>query len=520
MTRQANLYWQDGEKAAARRDWPSALRAYGAALACDPRHVPSMLGLSSVHIRLGHHRDAQELVMQAHAAGPRVAPLIFAVGQRLRYFNEYQAVIDCFGIAEFAEQAPSQPLAEAAVSLSTMGANQPAMALIERALRRDAMHAGALYFRGNLHTFNGNFDAAEQDYEAALRSDPRLFQSSWMLAGLRKQTSQSNHVERLHEQLKQVTPGRRGEVYVSYAMHKELHDLGEHRQAWTALERGCNAERSLVRYDPVATTEMFAELTRICNADFCSAVSTIAQETTPIFIVGMFRSGTSLIERMLSGHSAVTDGGETLAFTEQMKRATDRAMSGVLNAEIVRRAAHVDFDEVARGYATPARWLAKGRPFFTEKLPSNFLHIGFIAKALPHARIVHLVRDPMDTCFANMRTLFSEVAAYSYDQREMADYYNQYRLLMRHWHSEMPGRVLDVAYSDLVNDPAGQMRRIADYCGLPFEEGMLDLARIGGSVVTASAAQVRQGIVKDRGAAWLPYAQQLQVLRAALDAGP
>jgi len=518
MTMQANLYWQDGEKAAARRDWPSAVHAYGAALACDPTHVPSLLGMSSVYSRLGRHRDARDLVLQAHAAGPRLAPLIFGVGQRLRYFNEYQAVIDCFGKAAFAEQAPPQPLAEAAVALSTMGANEPATALIDRALRRDPKHAGSLYFRGNLRTFNGDFDAAEQDYESALRFDPGLFQASWMLAGLRKQTPQSNHVQRLQKQLRQATPGRRGQVYVSFAMHKEHHDLGNHVQAWEALERGCKVERALVGYSPEATADMFGELRRVCDAGFASAPSTVARDATPIFIVGMFRSGTSLLERMLSGHSAVTDGGETLAFAEQMKRATDCVTSGVLDAEMVRRAAAADFDAVARGYAEPARWLAKGRPFFTEKLPGNFLNIGFIARTLPHARIVHLVRDPMDTCFANLRTLFSEVAAYSYDQQEMADYYNRYRSLMRHWHSEMPGRVLDVSYSDLVNDPEGQVRRVADYCGLPFEAGMLDLARSGGSVVTASAAQVRQGIVKDRGAAWLPYAEQLQVMRNALHA--
>ena len=518
MTMQADLYWQDGEKAVARRDWPLAVNAYGAALACDPEHVPALLGMSSVYSRLGRHRDALERVLQAHAAGPQLAPLIFGVGQRLRYFNEYQAVIDCFGKAAFAQHAPPQPLAEAAVALSTMGANAPATALIDRALRRDPKHAGALYFRGNLRTFNGDFDAAEQDYEAALRSDPRLFQASWMLAGLRRQTPQSNHIQRLQTQLQQATPGRRGEVYVSFALHKEHHDLGNHEQAWEALDRGCKVERTLVGYRPQATAEMFGELRRVCDSGFTTATSTVAQQTTPIFIVGMFRSGTSLLERMLSGHSAVTDGGETLAFAEQMKRATDCAASGVLDAEIVRRAATTDFDAVARGYAESARWLTKGRSFFTEKLPVNFLHIGFIAKALPHARILHLVRDPMDTCFANLRTLFSEVAAYSYEQQEMADYYNQYRALMRHWHSQMPGRVLDVSYSDLVNDPEGQVRRIADYCGLPYEADMLDLGRSGGSVVTASAAQVRQGIVKDRGAAWLPYAQQLQVLRNALQA--
>lgn len=136
-----------------------------------------------------------------------------------------------------------------------------------------------------------------------------------------------------------------------------------------------------------------------------------------------------------------------------------------------------NFGEVADGYRRAARWLARGHPFFTEKLPSNFLQAGFIAHALPHARILHLVRDPVGTCFSNLRTLFSEAVPYSYDQYDLADFYAGYRRLMRHWHAVLPGRVLDVEYDALVRDPEGEARRIAAFCGLEFEPAMVDVGR-------------------------------------------
>lgn len=512
MSHKVNMHWQQGESAARQRDWAGAIQAFTAALYGDPSHVPSLLGMSSAHARLGNHRYSRNYAVAAYEAKPSLAPLIFAVAQRLRFFNEYEALTSCLSWTPFLRSAPPQALAEAAVSLSTIGANVQACELIDRALRIDPKHAPSLYFRGNLHTFSGDFGSAEKCYEAALSADPGMFQAAWMRAGLRKQTRESNHIEELRRQLQKATPGRRGVAYLAYALHKEFHDLGEYDLAWEALERGCRAERELIGYDPAPVNRLFDALEETCTADFVLNQSSVRHDATPIFIIGMFRSGTSLLERMLAGHSSVTDGGETLAFSEQLKYSTNHSCSGVLDAEIVNKLKEADFEEIGVLYGKPLHWLAKGRPFVTEKLPANFLNLAFIAKAIPQARFIHLVRDPMDTCFANLRTLFSEVAAYSYSQADMGEYFLRYRRLMQHWRNIMPDRVLDVHYVDLVNDPEREMRRVADYCGLRFQSQMLDLGRRGGAVVTASATQVRQGIVKDRGGAWRPYAVHLDAL--------
>ena len=146
----------------------------------------------------------------------------------------------------------------------------------------------------------------------------------------------------------------------------------------------------------------------------------------------------------------------------------------------------------------------------TEKLPSNFLNLGFIARALPQARILHMVRDPLDTCFSNLRTMFSDVNTYSYDQRELAQWYGQYHRLMAHWHEVMPGRVLDVHYDALVADPATVMSGVLEFCGLPWDAAATTLERADtGAVATASSPQMRGGIIKNRTAAWAPYEERL-----------
>jgi hypothetical protein len=180
------------------------------------------------------------------------------------------------------------------------------------------------------------------------------------------------------------------------------------------------------------------------------------------------------------------------------------------------RLAQADFDAIGRAYIEDLQARAAGRSFVTEKLPPNLINAGFIAKALPGARILHMVRDPRDTCFSNLRTYFNRTATYSYDQLQLTAYYRQYRDLMRHWHAVMPGRILDVDYDELVSDPEPTARKVLAFCGLSFEPGTLVVDRPG-AVATASSAYVRSGILRNRGAAWKPYANHLRPMLDALD---
>lgn len=511
-------HWLAGEAATDKQNWKQGERAYRQALAIEPDHVPSLIGLSTVLSRRGLHRDAYAATMSAWRLRPKDPPLAYVLAQRLRYFHEFGAVEQCLTGSRFAELAPGRIVAKGVVMLSSIGAHAAAIAMAERALAREPRDPSLRYVRGNLHLFSGEVEQAENSYEATLKADPKFYQASWMLANARPQTTESNHLVRIERQLAEVRAGAEGEAYLAYAMHKELDDIGEYERAWHALERGCSAKRRNLSYSISNDIQLVDAMIALCTPEFLekTADPVPSQPHVPIFIVGMHRSGTTLLERMLSGHSQIGDAGETNAFDAQIQLAADHASPGRLDHELLRRVSAIDFDEVARGYAAQATWLSRGFPYFTEKLPSNFWNIGFIAKALPQARILHLERDPLDTCFSNLRTLFAGVAMYSYVQEELAAFYLQYRRLMAHWRAVLPGRILDVRYDELVADPQGMAVRIADFCGLEYQPGLVDISRPSGRVATASASLARQGIRKDRGNLWRRYETQLEPMRQIL----
>ncbi len=301
------------------------------------------------------------------------------------------------------------------------------------------------------------------------------------------------------------------------ALHKELDDLGEHEAAWQALQQACQSKRGALKYAAADSRALVDALIAIPHA--IPPRGSPMDGKTPIFIVGMHRSGTTLVEQLLDGSPQVRGVGELYDFTSAMRYATDHHCKGVIDPTIVQRAAGVDFAEVGRRYLDGMAWRLGDEACFTDKLPSNFLNIGFICRALPQARILHMVRDPLETCFSNLRELFSDANPYSYDQAELADYFLQYRRLMAHWHATYPGRILDVDYAELTRDPETVMRKVAEFCGVEYVEAMRDPRSSTRAVATASAVQVRDRVVRREVPKWAPYARHLEPLMAALRRG-
>jgi hypothetical protein len=301
---------------------------------------------------------------------------------------------------------------------------------------------------------------------------------------------------------------------LGFALHAELDRAGQHAQAWRALELGCRAKRATLHYAMADTEALVAALIESRVAAGAADAPAVGART-PVFIVGMHRSGTTLLEQLLSAHTEVQGIGELYDFTSAMRNATDHHCRGVIDRSLVQRAEQVDFDAVGRHYLAGVEWRLGSERVFTDKLPSNFLNIGYIARALPEARILHMVRDPVETCFSNLRELFSDANPYSYDLGELAHFHRQYRRLMAHWHCVLPGRILDVDYDRLTRDPEAVMREVSGFCGIDFEPAMLD-TRSSRGVATASAVQVRQGIQARDVPKWAPYATELAPLIRAL----
>ena len=503
---------------AGRGDWASAGRLILRLREVAPDSIPVLLLASQVLLSLGHYCDARALALQAANAPIRAPELLLQAVRCLRHFEEPQSLDRLLASSRWQDSRSPQLLSELALHAGSSGLYGLASDCLDLVLQLAPRHADAHYLRGLFEMFSGNVEASRAALRRALSIEPRMANTHWLLSMQEEPGSAEAHVEQMLGILPSVRLRSEAQAYLFYSLHHSLAAAGRHDQAWQALERGHAVMRSMVPYRRDEQHALFAAL-KAMRLPASAPRGQAANGAGLIFIVGMFRSGTTLIERVLAGHHDVTDGGETYQLSACLREAADHPGSQVVDATIVARAPTLDFARVAQRMQAYADWRAGGKRWLTEKLPSNFLNVGFILQALPEARILHMRRDPVDTCFSNLRTISRGVAPYACDQRDLADYYLQYRDLMAHWHALAPGRILDIDYADFVADPGPQARRVMEYCGLDFVPETIRLDRQGGTAATASAAHVRMGILGNRGNAWKPYADALQPLIKSLQPG-
>jgi tetratricopeptide (TPR) repeat protein len=454
------------------------------------------------------YREGRRRVLADHARRPVLTRDIADLVGRLRRYNESGAIRDCIARLPPLEQIDIPNLLFFASQLGYL--NQPGEALrfLDEARRGDPDYPPTLAARGQALTWLGRFGEAEEELVRCIEISPQLAQPHWQLSRLRTWTAEEEHIDRLRAEI--ARPGRNTAdlALLHYALHKELDDLGLYGEAWDALVAACAAQRSRLQFDLRAAYDMFQGLMKLPRIPAVPART--EPGVVPVFIVGMHRSGTTLLEQLLSGHPQVQSMGELYDFTAQLRWAADHHCRGPLDAAIVERAPGFDYAAIGQGYRESIAWRTGGKPFCVDKLPSNFLNLPFIFAALPEARVLHMVRDPVETCFSNLRELFSDACPYSYDQQELAIYCRMYLRLMEHFQERFAGRFLDVSYDSLVGDTENTLRRVTAHCGIAFDPVMLDPASRAKGVATASAVQVR-GAVAPRGTArWKPYAVQLQ----------
>lgn len=496
------------EAQAERQDWGGAIASYGQALRLAPHDAHTHVQLSYVHSLAGHYRLARDHALQAARGGATDPSLLMELLPRLRTSNQVQAMLACIERLLPMSRMPVQLLLAVAAQLSYANLPDRAIGFLDEARRADPDFPPTLLSRAQVLTYLGRFDEAAQDAARALRRAPEIAQGYWLQAWVRKQTATDNHVEAIRREL--ARPGRRPEdvALLGFALHKELDDLGRYDEAWQALLAGCRAKRSRVAYDAAETHALFGELERFEPGPASGHGEVASDARIPVFVVGMHRSGTTLLEQLLDRHPQVQGLGELYDFTSAMRYATDHHCRGVIDRTVVARASAADLGAAGRMYLDGVAWRLGPQRCFVDKLPSNFLNAGFIVHALPQARILHMVRDPVETCFSNLRELFSDANAYSYDPIELADYHRLQDRLMRHWRERFPERILEVDYARLTRGTEAEMRRVAAFCGVDFEDSMLSPAG-GRAVVTASAVQVRDRIQVREQPKWAPYARWL-----------
>jgi tetratricopeptide (TPR) repeat protein len=389
-----------------------------------------------------------------------------------------------------------------------------ALAALEQAKARGHDTAALRFRRGEALMFNGRLDEAETELAASLAEAPAHGSVAVPLVRVRRQTAEHNHLDLLERSAQSVAPGSREQAALEFARYKTLEDLGRDDEAWQALVRGNALMHARL---PDEAARHHAWLDRFLSA-WPSARPPPARERAtgaqPIFIIGMARSGTTLLERMLGNHSQVAVAGELMDFGAQL-----HWMADTRNAQsdtLVSRLPNIDYAELGRRYLAQTQWRARGKACFIDKQPPNWVLAGAIHSALPRAPILNLVRDPMDTCFSNWRAYFGDACAYSYDLDSLAAHFNDYRRAVAHWHRVMPGAILDVPYAELVGEAEATLRKVFDFCGLEWEPGCADITRNAAPSATLSAAQVRGALRRDTSGQWRRYESRLQSLREAV----
>ncbi|HEV2540733.1 MAG TPA: sulfotransferase [Frateuria sp.] len=502
--------------------WAEAQLALQSLLHCEPGDVPARMALADAILAQGRMREATGQMLQAIPLLPNDAALIVQLAWRLSMNGEILGARACLEHLGRAPHPPAEVLSEQAHLYWMLGQIPEARACMDRAVALGIDTDGEYYLNAMLYQFLGRIDEAEAVLKTCLQRWPAHGDAAVILANLRRQTPASNHLDTFLQSLGRIPQQSKSardlfaRAEFESAIFKVHDDCGRYEEAWSALARSNALMRELLPYDAAgeeALTDALIAASQVLPATSQAAID----GPTPIFIVGLPRSGSTLLDQMLSNHSQVVSAGEIMDLQRQFHWMADispRSARGMLTA--VERSPGMDLAELGERYLQQTRWRAQGRRFYVDKLPVNVRMVPFIRRALPHAPILHLVRDPMDVCYSNLKVMFGKASAYCYDQQALAHYYGQYARLTDHWRASMPDAMLEVSYAALVNEPEATMRQVLQYCGLAMEGDCLHPERNLAPVATPSSVQVREPVHARSLGQWRRYAEHLESLRLAL----
>jgi tetratricopeptide (TPR) repeat protein len=400
---------------------------------------------------------------------------------------------------------------------SMLGDYAAAFACYDRAVALAPDESRFWFNRAAVRRFLGQLEEAEADYDRCLSLDPSDALAYLNRTELRVQTAQHNHLAELERLVSRGFSSWSAEVPIRYALAKEYEDQGEYTASWNHLSVGAALRRRHLQYDPatdLATVDWLIE-------SFPANQSRLPGDDSgqPIFIVGMPRTGSTLVDRILGSHAQVHSAGELVDFgnavVAQAKRALGRDGT---RRELITASARIDFAALGAEYLARTRHRVGQRPRFTDKLPLNYLYCGLIAAALPNARIVHVTRHPLATCYGAYKVLFDQGYPFSYDLGELADYYAGYRRLMAHWQATIPGRITEISYEKLVAAPETVCRRLLAALDLEWDSACMEFYKNPSPIATASAAQARRPIYSKAVSHWRNFTIQLAPVRERLEA--
>lgn len=500
-----------------RCDWRKARELAVRLLPLAPQHA-GVHGIAGVvNLELQRPDEAVELLRKASGLDP--ARIDFAALYAKALSANRQAGEALLAADHAMAMAPSDPstLDALGVIYAQHQAHERATIAFRRAVALSPRNPASRFNLATALVALGQLDDAEQEFEACIALDTACWHAHLSLSQLRRQTPDRHHLERLLALLSRHDGNETATTYLNMALAKEYEDLGEYAKAFERIVRGKANGRKARVHSSRRDEAMFEALAHALPAPTGDDCGDPSRE--PIFVLGMPRTGTTLVERILTSHPDVFGAGELQNFAVALQQASRSPKPILFDPEISAIASEIDWRRLGAAYLGSTRPATGHTPHFVDKLPHNFLYAGFIARALPNARIVCLRRNPLDACLSNYRQLLEQDSPhfdYSFDLLDTGRYYVHFDRLMAHWKRMYPGRIHDVSYESLVETPEPAIRRLLGFCGLPWHDGCLHFEKNQAPIATYSAVQARSPLYRSAMHRWKNYEHQLAELRAFL----
>jgi tetratricopeptide (TPR) repeat protein len=485
----------------------------------DPIDVIAIRMLAEIGIKVGQLEDARNLLERCLQLAPGFHLARHNYASLLLRRNELDAALAEIEKLLLAEpNNPSFQLFKGTV-LVRKGDHPPALALFERVLKDYPRQAPAHMNYGHTLKTVGRLDEAVAAYRKAIELSPGIGEAYWSLANLKTFRFTDGDVAKMREQFRPEGGHPDDQGHLAFALGKALEDRKQYDESFEFYSLGNAIRRKDHRYDPRKNIYNTARQIKALDAAFFAARQGYGcMAPDPIFIVGLPRAGSTLLEQILASHSQV-EGTSELPDIIAMSRklgGRSRRNQATKYPEILNDLTPLQFAELGESYMRTTRVQRRGAPYFIDKMPNNFQHVGLIHLILPNAKIIDARRHPMAGCFSCFKQLFAHGQTYTYDLADLGHYYRDYVKLMDHWDEVLPGRVLRVQYEDMVADTEAQIRMLLDYCGLEFEEQCLRFYETDRAIRTPSAEQVRQPVYKEGLEHWRNYEKHLGPLKEAL----
>ncbi len=498
-------------------DRRKAEEAFREILREDPSHVAALCGLAALALSADRADDAERLLRHALKQSAYI-PLAFrGLGPalvRLGRLEEAEAAARYLGKIE--PDSPQTWVMIASVATRLMR-QEEALEAYEHAARLMPDEVGLHVSAGHLQKTLGRRRDSEASYKTALQLDPGRAEAYWSLADLKNYTFSDEEISAMQRLLANDTRERTNEAQLHFALGRAFEQRQEYAQAFAHYAEGNALRRLDEPFDATRFERRCARIRAFFDTGFFAARRGSGDASAaPIFIVGLPRSGSTLLEQILASHSQVEGTMELPNILNIVGQFDDVAANRDGYPETVATASATQLTALGGRYLRETAALRSGREHFTDKLPNNFSHIGLIHALLPNATIIDARRHPMDACFSTFKQHFAEGQTFSYDLTDLGRYYRCYLSLMDHWDTVLPGRVLHIQYEELVRDPEANIRRLLAHCGLAFEPACLRFHETRRAVRTASAEQVRQPLYVSGVGYWRHFARELEPLRQAL----